>query len=55
MQQEAYAQSKLCNVLFMREFDKKFKRSGIRALAVNPGNNFSTVRGHSLQITMRLT
>ena len=48
--QEAYAQSKLCNILFAREFDKKFKRTGIRALAVNPGGSFSTVRLPQLTI-----
>ena len=40
--QEAYLQSKLCNALFAYEFDRKFNRSGIHAIAVSPG---SFIRG----------
>ena len=33
----AYKQSKLCNMLFAREFNRRYKKHGLRAYVVDPG------------------
>lgn len=33
----AYQQSKLCNLLFAKEFNRRFENEGVRAYVVDPG------------------
>lgn len=41
----SYEETKLCNLLFVQEFNRRFTKNGVRAYVVDPGFNITDNRG----------
>lgn len=41
----SYEETKLCNLLFVQEFNRRFTKNGVRAYVVDPGFNITDSRG----------